>query len=120
MRHLCKICRQISISDEAVADIKSLVSEGDVFHPLKEPPYPGTEYLRLSAAGTTGQRPCHLCALLLRSLKDQSKIGTSEKDDGLPQRPISLDVRVRGEEIALVARFEGGLGNPLVVSVGSG
>ncbi|PQE19070.1 heterokaryon incompatibility protein [Rutstroemia sp. NJR-2017a BBW] len=117
MRHLCGICRGVGLTDEAVASIQS--RQGDILHTLSEQHFPGIENLTASAAGTLGQRPCHLCILLLRSLKDPRNIGTSKENDGLPRGPISLDIQIRGEEIALVARSGNTFGNPLIISADS-
>lgn len=126
MRHLCERCRKINISDEAVASIKiRLLSDGGdavVVHTLSEPHVPGIEYLRRSSmeGGVSGKRSCHLCALILRSLKDPRNIGTSEENSELPDGPISLDLHIRGDEMNLLARSGDTLGNPLTVSAGSG
>jgi len=120
MKHLCGSCREISIGDEAVASIEDRLSHGDVVYVLREQHVPGIEYLRSSMEGTPGKRPCHLCTLIFRSLKDPLNICTSEEDSGLPDGPISLDLSIREGEIMLIARAGGSLGSPLTVSVGSG
>ena len=120
MSHLCERCCEINISDEAVASIKTRLKVEDVVHTLSEPHVPGIEYLRSSIRCASGKRSCHLCALVLHSLKDPRNIGTSEEDSGFPDGPISLDIHFQGDEMSLIPRSGETLGNPLVMSTGSG
>jgi hypothetical protein len=115
MKHLCESCREISICDEAVASIENRLCHGDVVYVLREIHVLGIGYLRNPIEGTPGKRPCHLCTLIFRGLKDPRNIGSSEEDSGLSDGPISLDISIREDEIMLIARAGDTLGGPLTV-----
>lgn len=93
MRHLCESCREISVGDEAVAAVLDQLSlQEDTIRTIRNPHVPGVEYLkRESTESSPGRKPCHLCALILRSLKKPGSIGTSDEEFSLPEGPISLD-----------------------------
>lgn len=73
---------------KAVASIENRLSHGDVVHVLRKPHILEIEYFRRSIEGTLCNKPDHLCALILRSLKNSSNISTSEEDSGR-QRDLS-------------------------------
>lgn len=96
--------------------------EGDVVRKtLRNPQFPGVDDLRRrSTESSPAKKPCHLCALILRSLKSPDSIGTSDEEFSLPVGPISLDISVRGDEKALVSRAGSIWGSPITLSLDSG
>jgi len=120
MRHLCGSCRETSIDNDAVASIENRLSHGDVVHALRKPHILELEYVRRSIEGTLDKKPAHLRALILRSLKDSSNIGTSKRILDCQRDLIPSDLSIRGDEISLIPRATSTLGDTVSVSIGSG
>lgn len=120
MKHLCKSCSELDIDDLTIASIKSRLSHDCTIHVLRDVHCVGIDVLQASANGILNRKACHLCALILRSLKDPRQIGTSEEDATLPSGPLALEIHVDTHQLRLVAKAGDDRGHPLQLSFDSG
>lgn len=151
MRHLCSACASLSVDEPTILLIRKgqpapprirstlfvarEVSEPYAFHSsasyygdrftrtptIAEKLHPNFQALQASAKGGAGSRGCHLCTLLLRSLKIPETFGTVDEDRHIPiDEPVRLDVEFAESTVALVAVVGTIQGFPLILSTSDG
>ena len=114
MRHLCEKCSNLRVSDESEAGKQSQ----RLLETVSKPSYENVEYLAQSAQGRT-DKACHLCALILRSLKGHKYIGTIEEETCLPNGPIILSLSEKSD-LSIIATCGAVVGYPIQLSLGMG
>jgi len=121
MRHLCAVCSTLYVGESEIPSVDaSGVTNVHELKSLAEPAYSSTAYLISSAEGKADGKACHLCALLLRSLKNHQKIGTNEEETSLPPGAIKLSLQEEGGNISIVASCGSRDGHPVQLSIGGG
>lgn len=114
MRHLCERCSSLRVNDKS----SRKVGTQRIIETVSEPSYENVETLAQSSRGSNG-KACHLCALILRSLKGHQFIGTKEEDTCLPTGPISLGLTEESGP-SLIAMCGDVVGYPIQLSLGMG
>jgi hypothetical protein len=122
MKHLCEACQGLHITRTQVESLRARseferTAEKEYFHEWLHPDIFG---LKASAEGEAGKRGCHLCTLILRSLKDYRTVGTAKEDSHLLDAPVKLATRATIDKVELVASLGGWDGHPLSLSTESG
>jgi len=111
MRHLCSSCSSLTVSEEI--DGKRLIKSANYAA------YSSVKDMADSAEGKDG-KPCHFCALLLRSLKDHRFLGTKEEESHLPSGPVRLFLSDANDELTVLAECDTRRGSPIQLSLGTG
>jgi hypothetical protein len=112
MRHLCVHCSGMKVGDGNYSNMRVIESPDFAFT---------VEYLADSAAGILTGKPCHFCALVLRSLKDHHFIGTSEEESRLPSGAVTLCLSGQDEDnYEIIAFCDTFTGNSIKLSLGAG
>ncbi|KAH8594872.1 heterokaryon incompatibility protein-domain-containing protein [Bisporella sp. PMI_857] len=109
MRHLCDACVGLKL----YANSKPVASR------LAIDIYEGVDYLVKSGSGISTGKPCHLCALLLRSLKSHQSIGTEDEESSLPSGPLSICLSDKGGSLSLLLTYNHGVGLPIKLDLGT-
>lgn len=91
----------LSIEQDSVLAIRDVVQMegGPITQVLSDLFFENITALKETANGTAATKGCHLCALLLRSLKHPRAIGTVVEEDNIPSGAISLILRVTMDKI---------------------
>lgn len=113
MRHLCSFCSSLQLGKRKTSE------DMRVFEWTNSSPT--VSYLIESAAGTANGKPCHFCAILLRSLKSHSYVGTEDEQASLPKGQITLCLSAeKDDDLAIIADCDGSSGHPIKLSLGAG
>lgn len=118
MRHLCDTCSSLNVHPEV--DNPPGPKKQRLLQSVSDPVYESVTYLAQSAKGIVG-KPCHLCALLLRSLKSHQYIGTKEEDTCLPSGPVKVCLSEDDNGVfSIIASCGSVTGHPIQLSLGTG
>lgn len=95
----------------------------DSFHPWRIPiplKHGGVTYLAQSADGKLEGKPCHFCAIILRSLRDCDYIGTEQENSKLPSGELVLFLSLKDRAFVIIAHCGLKYGYPITLSLGTG
>jgi hypothetical protein len=126
MRLLCKYCTGLAINEATVTEIRGRLQKWQEQGEMAEFGFglgllhPSVEELRISAEGGLIGKSCHLCALILRSLKRHGSIGTPSEYSEIPNGPVAIMLKVSIGSAQLVANIGSVHSAPLVLSLEDG
>jgi len=122
MRHLCDACSGLKVGDKKLSVFPSK-PQLRVLESTSDPVFTGVAYLLESAGGSISRKPCHFCALILRSLRNHQVIGTKIEEflTSPPGVPVTLCLSEEEEdEFSVIAMCGAVVGHPIKLSLGTG
>lgn len=119
MKHLCDACSGLRDGGR----MSSIFSNMRVLESISDPVYGDNSisYLLKSSEGSLAAKPCHFCAVVLRSLKHHEYIGTAKENAHLPTGPVHLNlVERKDHDLVIRASSNTFLGERIQLSLDAG